>query len=95
MYLVSEMDWFEVGSLPDLPQWQRSAGIDADGTVYVPACIAGHEHIVTLCAFHDGVTVILHQEHPYIPSTWMAREYPPVRDLCEKIERRLRKEVSN
>jgi hypothetical protein len=84
------LNWYEIEHPPDIPQWQRSAGIDTEGTVYVPASLTGDEPKAAFLALNCGITVILHLEHAFIPTTWLARECPPLRDLCAKIERRIR-----
>jgi hypothetical protein len=86
------MRWFAV-SAPDgatVPEWVRSACLADDGRVFAPAIVAGDEMRVLLCAAHDGVSLILDDGHAYLPTDWLAREYPEVADVCARIESRLR-----
>lgn len=69
-----------------MPTWRRSAGIDEEGRVYAPAALAGNEQRVFLCASWDGVPMASHLKHVYLPTTWLAREHPDLREVCERIE---------
>jgi hypothetical protein len=70
--------------------WARSAALDGDGTVFAPAAIAGTEEAVLLSATWDGVTILMDCGHPYLPTGWLAGEYPEIADICTKIETRVR-----
>jgi hypothetical protein len=65
----------------------RSAALSDDGTVFIPAAIAGHEQQAVLCATWDGtVPLVIDDDHAYLPAQWMAREYPEIADICHVIE---------
>lgn len=75
-----------------LPKWARSAAVRSDGTVFLPAAYAGNENMVFLCAGYDGdVPVLSANHHLYIPTWWIAREYPELRERLEAIERNAQK----
>lgn len=75
-----------------LPEWKRSAGIEDDtGDVFVPAVIAGNEMIVFLCAGWDNEPAAYLDEHLFVRASWMAREFPKLRDICMKIEANVRR----
>jgi hypothetical protein len=74
----------------EAPDWARSAVIDADGVVYVPAAIGGNEDNVLICAVWENVTSIYSDGHLYLPSEWMAREYPDMADIVRLVESRVR-----
>jgi hypothetical protein len=86
------MQWIEVPntSRKNVPAWQRSAGLADDGTVFVPAAIAGNEEAAVLSASWDGVGVVLYKKHAFLPAGWIAQEHPTARELCGKIERKVR-----
>jgi hypothetical protein len=83
------MQWFSVirpqGTRE--PQWKLCAGIDDDGTVFAPAGIAGNEQTVLLCALFDGVPAVVDKRHVYLPTTWLANEYPDMAEVFRTIER--------
>jgi hypothetical protein len=86
------MRWFmvEQTGFETVPEWVRSACLNDDGRVFAPAIVAGDEMRVLLCAAFDGVSLILDDGHAYLPTDWLAREYPEVADVCARIESRLR-----
>ena len=88
---MADLQWFMVEGRA--PKWARSAAIDADGTVWVPAVVAGSEMAVFLCAGYDGTKALVVGKHAYYPSEWVKREFPDARELVEKIERRLKQEL--
>lgn len=70
-----------------LPKWVRSCGISNDGmTVFVPAAIAGNEEEVMLCTLYDSTPSISYLKHTYVPSSWLAVEYPKTQELVELME---------
>lgn len=85
------MDWFET-ALQDrnYPGWLRSAAINEEGTVFAPAALTGNEMSAFLKASWDGVRAVIYRGHVFLPTTWLALEYPQVEMLCEKIESRVR-----
>ncbi len=79
--------WCVTEAMPEmkLEEWARSAAIGDDGTVYVPAAIADHEAAVMLCAMWSAEYILIDDDHLYVSSDWMAREYPNLAALCELI----------
>jgi len=88
------MQWFSVirpkGTRE--PQWKLCAGIDENGIVFAPAGIAGNEQAVLLCAFYDGISAVVSKRHAYLPTTWLAKEYPDMAEVFHSIERRVTRE---
>jgi hypothetical protein len=84
--------WIEVENPTKrkIPKWQRSAALADDGTVYVPAAMSGNEQSAVLSASWDGVSMVAYLNHAFLPTTWLAQGYPKTRDVCEKIERKVR-----
>lgn len=80
---------------PHVPEWVRSAAYDeATGTAYVPAAMLGNETEILLCVSYDGVSIIVNDDHPYVPSTWAAKEYPKHAETIAVIEARLKEEAA-
>jgi hypothetical protein len=74
-----------------VPQWLITAGISDDGTVFVPARIAGNETAVTLAAGWDGnVAMAIYRDHAFLPVEWMVREYPKLADDLRAVEKKVR-----
>lgn len=76
-----------------LPAWARTAFVDDDGVIFAPAAIAGNERAVLLCAMQDGVPLMSDKGHTYVPTSWIAQEYPSQLGTCLSIERRIRAEI--
>jgi hypothetical protein len=86
------MTWFTMANPPgsDRPAWMRSAALADDGTVFAPAAIAGNELRSFLVAAWDGdVPTVTDHGHYYLPTSWLAREYPDVADIGTLIEKRV------
>lgn len=89
--MTDGLRWLEVEAKGRrIPKWALRAALDLDGTVFVPAVIAGSEAKVFWCAGYDGVRSVVSWKHAYFPADWMAREFPNTKDTVEKIERRVR-----
>jgi hypothetical protein len=77
--------WKEVTG-KNIPKWKRSAGLDDDGTIFIPAMIASNEINVMMCAGFDGTEVVKYLDHLYVPSDWMAWHglplTPPIHGLA-------------
>lgn len=86
------MEWIEVENPPGkrLPKWVRSAGLSDDGIVFIPGAIGGDEMHVMLCAGYDGTPMVQYLKHAYFPAQWLAKEFPKAREICEKIESKVR-----
>ncbi len=70
-----------------IKEWARYVARADDGTIYVPALLAGNEMAVMLCASYDGTKVLLDDKnHSFYPLEWMAREFPHTADACAKIK---------
>jgi hypothetical protein len=87
-------DWFVAPGAPGLelngrkvPVWMRSAALASDGTIFAPAAIGGSETAVFLCASYDGVSIVLHRNHAFVPLDWLRREYPDMAEVADRIER--------
>lgn len=89
--------WFAIPNQAgaDFPEWMRSAGIDGDGTVWVSAAIAENERAVVLCALHDGEPMQLVDDHAFVRSSWMRREYKDTSEVLDTIERRTSEALKN
>jgi hypothetical protein len=73
------------------PEWQRSAALDSEtDTVFMPAAATGNEQKASLCASFDGTSAVIDAGHIYLPTRWIASEYPDMADLCLKIEGKVR-----
>ena len=78
-----------------VPQWLTTAGISDDGTVFVPARVAGNEMAVTLAAGWDGnVAMVTYRAHAFLPVDWMVGEYPKLADDLRAVEKKVREEAS-
>lgn len=86
------MEWFEVEAPPGkkVPKWMRSAELSEEGIVFVPGAMAANEMEVVLCAGYDGTPIVSYLKHAYFPSTWLAAEFPKVKEFCQKIESTIR-----
>lgn len=80
--------WVEMENPPGkkMPKWKRTAGISDTGVVFIPAGALENEMNVVLCAGYDGTTLITYLNHVYVPSQWMAKEFPKTADVCRLIE---------
>lgn len=87
------MEWIEVAnpSGKRVPKWIRSAALSEDDVVFVPGAISGNEMNAVLCASYDGTPLVQYLKHAYFPAQWLAKEYPKVKEVCEKIESTVRK----
>ncbi len=87
----TELQWCEVPAQgKKVPAWARRAALAPDGTVFVPAVIAGSEMDAVLSAGYDGVTIVKNGDHAYVPAGWLRQEYPIAESLSFKIERHVR-----
>ncbi|KRV02459.1 Uncharacterised protein [Pseudomonas aeruginosa] len=89
---MDRIHWFAVSNPEQkrFPEWRRSFGISDNGTVFVPAAMAGDdsELHVMLCASADGQSTTVHLDHHFVPSDWLKREFPKHFELIEIIESR-------
>jgi hypothetical protein len=63
----------------------RSIGVTEQGHIFVPAGITGNEGEVFLRSMYDGTRTYDYRNHKFVPADWMAKEFPDVRGLCEKM----------
>lgn len=86
------MQWFEIAgeSGSKIPGWGRSAALADDGTIYLPAALGAAERRVALMAMWDGVGVVEMDGHHFVPSSWLAREFPDIAGLCQEVEEKVR-----
>lgn len=73
-----------------IPEWQRTAFInESDDRVFLPSAIASmsDQTALLLCCI-DGVSYVLDNNHVYVDSDWIKREYPnhleALEALCAK-----------
>jgi hypothetical protein len=90
-----KLRWCEVSAQGRrIPAWARRAALAADGTVFVPAAVAGSEMDAVLSAGYDGVTIVHYGDHAYVSAEWLRQEYPKAANLVIKIERSVREHFS-
>jgi len=78
--------WHLMKSPESYPKWKRTFGVLDERTVFLPAIIAGNEQAVLLSAGFDGVEVAQEFGHLYVPTEWMAREFPSTAEICAAAE---------
>ncbi|MDT4861275.1 hypothetical protein FQZ97_958750 [compost metagenome] len=93
---AKQIEWFEFPNQPgkNVPQWHRTSGIAADGTVFVPSVVAGvpgGEAEVMLCIAYDSTPSARHLGHLYVPADWVAKEFPGQAHVCTHISEAVRK----
>jgi hypothetical protein len=72
-----------------VPEWLRSAAMDSEGRIYIPAVVGGNEAVVSLNMMHDGTPVVISEDHVYAPIDWLIAEYPKQKGDLEHIRQRL------
>jgi hypothetical protein len=90
-WFESDADHWKEVTGKNIPKWKRSAGLDDDGTVFIPAIIASNEMNVMMCTGFDGTDVVTYLNHIYVPADWMAREFPETAEVCATIKRQVLK----
>jgi len=89
--MTIDLQWCEVAAQGrKVPIWARSAALASDGTVFIPAVVAGSESDAVLSAGYDGVAIVRYRGHAYLPTEWLRHEYPQAANLSLKIERGVR-----
>jgi len=87
------MNWFEQEQ-PEgkkIPKWMRTFGVSENGgEVFVPAAIAGNEQKIFLCVAYDGTPSAQNHKHLYVPASWLSKEFPDTKELCDLIIARAR-----
>ncbi|WP_148563071.1 hypothetical protein [Stenotrophomonas geniculata] len=75
---------FEQPTGKSFPKQLLTLGISRnDRTVFLPALLAGTEQDVIRCARYRPTVVAMIDGHPYMSATWMAEEFPEIRDRCD------------
>lgn len=87
-----DIEWFTVQPKKRLKgeRWQRTAGLDHAGQIWVPAAVAGNERSVMLCASFDNEPAIFREHHLFLRATWLRREFPRAADILDVIEARIK-----
>lgn len=87
------MKWieYEQNDGKHIPAWMRTLGVSEEtGEVFVPAAMAGNEQNVLLCTAYDGTIVASNHNHVYVPASWLSREFPDTKELCDIMVTRAR-----
>ena len=84
------LEWVFVPNMSQkYPLWLRSAALGVDGKVYVPAALGDEDEPNVLMSFmHEGRSGAFRDGHFYVPSDWLASNYPETAELCSKIEQK-------
>jgi hypothetical protein len=90
----NSLRWVAANGGKNLPEWQRSACIDHNETVFAPAIISGNEKAALLSASFDGEPMVVDDGHIYLRCAWLRQEYPEIQKTMEVIERTVRKHFS-
>jgi hypothetical protein len=78
---------YVISGKPDVPEWQKTAITDGV-EVFLPYCIAyDSEREAYKTVLIKGAQVIIDQGHLYIPTELIAREFPELVDLMDKVHR--------
>jgi hypothetical protein len=82
--------WFRAENGPGfrLPLWARTVALDWEGTVYAAAATTDDEPGAILAASQEGVPILFDKasERRFLPTAWMAREFPQIADICANID---------
>ena len=89
--------WYEVPNTGKkrVPAWGRRCAFDAEGTLWVPAVLGGNETAVLLACGFDATPTIINKGHIYVPSAWMAKEFPALAELMERIRENVERSESD
>lgn len=87
--------WTEKENERKIPKWARTAGMDREGTIWIPAGIFGSETMIFICLGCDGTPSILRNKHLYIPSSWAKQEYHQHKDTISTIEKAVKDFAAN
>ncbi len=84
------MKWFvlEKNSNFNLPEWARTFGIDDNGVVFIPAAVTEipEDEVYQRLETYSDIPMAQYCEHFYMPSGWLAQEFPAISDLCQMFE---------
>lgn len=89
--MSKSISWFCAETLPeqDAPKWKQSAGVDEKGEIYVPAIIAGEEKKIFFDSEWDDEPIAILDDHLFVQSKWVKKNYPNTEDALKKIEKSL------
>lgn len=77
-----------------LPEWKRTAGIDENGFVYIPAFVGGNENLAVILAVQDGEPICeLESGHFLLRIEWLKKNFSSdvlTLKAFEKMERNVR-----
>jgi hypothetical protein len=91
---TTSMKWFEIEPPAEYKSKRAiKAALSDDGTVFIPAAVAGSEFKVMLCAECDGVVAVFVDRHLFVPVDWLAREFSEVADVCRAVAEQVRAEA--
>lgn len=70
-----------------IPKWQRSILVAEDNTVFLAAALAGNETAISMAYGFDGGPAYIHRKHFFVPTHWLAKEYPALVELTKNAEK--------
>ena len=77
-----------------LPEWQRTAGIDENGEVYIPAFITDNEQYAVIAAIQDGEQIVdIGDGHALLRLNWLKENFSgddEMRQEFEKMEKNIK-----
>jgi hypothetical protein len=97
LWSIIMMQWTEVkNSKAKAPKWALKAGLYIDGRVFVSAALAGLEFVILWDVMQQEGAEYYPDEnnHIYLPTDYMKKQYPKTREACDVIERQVREIIS-
>lgn len=71
-----------------LPKWQRTAGIDENGEVYIPASITDNEQYAVIAAIQDGEQIVdVGDGHALLRLNWLKENFSGDTEMRQEFER--------
>ena len=71
-----------------LPEWQRTAGIDENGEVYIPASITDNEQYAAVSAIQDGEQIVdIGDGHALLRLNWLKENFSGDDEMRQEFER--------
>jgi hypothetical protein len=72
-----------------VPRWLLTQVVHA-GVIYAPAALGPDgEQAAVLGACYDGVSLVQHRGHCFLPLDWLEKEYPSWADVYSTMRRRV------
>ena len=86
---MADVRWLEVpaSSVGRSPSWLRSVGLSRDGRAFLPAAFGGDEAEMAHRVINHGESAVIHRDHTFVPSDWLARVAPHRAGLCEDAQK--------